>query len=218
MILLALVALGIVFVLRDTTTVFSALVSFAAAIFLWGCLEVAHFSGLLVGPRTQSCPTNVSQWVRFRCALSAMFYREVAVVLVGVTLFVITHGWENKLAFYTYAVLGIMRISTELNIFFGVSNFPEHWLPNRLRYLSSYKGPRKISHMFVMSFGAGLLTCAWLFLNIPLASDEMYGYVGHILICTLMVLALIEHVMLVSPLNFDGLWSWMTGKVLTRES
>ncbi len=192
---------------RQTTSLWSAYFGFLAAIILWGWLEYLYYSGCLIGPRVTECPPNLRLSKRFVYAFQAMFYREMSVAVVGISLFLLSWGSHNKVAFYTYSVLWVMRVSAELNVFFGVGYLPVEWLPERLKYLMSYRSARRTSPMFPMSLALACFTCFALFLQLPPSTDA-FGHTAGLLITSLLCLAIVEHILLVVPNNGTALWSW----------
>ncbi len=216
--LAGMVLIGVLSV-RTSTGLAGAYVGFIAAIILWGWLEFLHYSGWLLGPRVQACPPGVSGSRRFVCALQAMFYRELAVAAVGVLLISLSAGSPNKVALYTFLVLWLMRLSAELNVFFGVGYLPEHWLPRKLQYLMTYRGTRKYSLFFPLSVTLAVGTCIWIFVQLPDRSIEPFRHTSSMLVGTLLCLAVVEHLLLVVPNNGAALWSWAhSGRVAEKSN
>jgi putative photosynthetic complex assembly protein 2 len=50
-------------------------------------------------------------------------------VVAVVLSFLLTAGGENRVAAATCATLGLMRWSAKLNLFLGVRNYNQDWLP-----------------------------------------------------------------------------------------
>jgi putative photosynthetic complex assembly protein 2 len=108
----------------------------------------------------------------------------------------------------TFAVLWLMRLSAKLLVFFGAPNIPMHFLPGHLAYLGSYF--RRISNP-AAALVAVLCTSAIAFLLVLMALEAPGGgftQTGLILLATLAVLAVFEHLALVVRLPDDTLWSW----------
>lgn len=194
--------------LRTQTTQWSVYAAFSSALIFWGWLELLHYSGYLIGPRTKRCPANVSTWQRFLYALHAMLFHELAIVAGALVLFLMMGDAPNKVALYTYIVLWLMRISAELNVFFGVAYLPEQWLPDRLRYLMSYRGKRRVTLFFPLSVLGAMMVCVWLFTRLPEFATDAFAHTSLMLVGSLLVLAVIEHWVLVLPIKWFSLWSW----------
>lgn len=211
----ALASIGALVLLRTQTTVWSAYLAFVATLIIWGWLEFMHYSGYLVGPRTSSCPPGVPLRVRFMYALHAMLYHEIALAAGAVCLWVLTAEFENKTALYTYLVLWLMRISAELNVFFGVAYLPEEWLPKRLQYLMTYRRKKRFNAFFLVSVFVATLICIRVFAQTPSALVDAHQHTANILIGTLLLLAIIEHWLLVLPVKSASLWLWAHGKAVS---
>jgi putative photosynthetic complex assembly protein 2 len=101
-----------------------------------------------------------------------------------------------------------MRLSAKLNLFLGVRNLNERFLPEHLRYLQSYFTRRKMNLLFPVSIAASsvLATLVW--------RGALAGYVGAFeatgltFVGTLLTLAILEHWLMVLPLPAEVLWNW----------
>ncbi len=120
--LVAVGAIAVVVATRNVESVESAIGSFAAAILIWGAIEMAFLMGYVVGPRREPCPQGLAPWERFKASWAALAHHEIALALTLLALFLLVRGGVNMLAFHTFALLWLMRLSTKLNIFLGVSN------------------------------------------------------------------------------------------------
>jgi putative photosynthetic complex assembly protein 2 len=105
-----------------------------------------------------------------------------------------------------------MRTSAKLNLFFGVRNLSEEFLPTHLAYLESFFKRRRMNAFFpfaVVSAFVGL----WLLVSYashPLVTPSQV--VGSVLVGTMLALAILEHLMLVLPLDTTALWRWAIKK------
>jgi putative photosynthetic complex assembly protein 2 len=205
---LAALSLAGIYLLKDTQTALAAYLSFAAALVIWGWLELLHYTGVLVGPGTRHCPHGLSNIRRFFSALYAMLYHELAVAITGICLIVLTWGSANSTALYAYLVLWVMRVSAELNVFLGVAYLPEEWLPPKLRYLMSYRKTRRANALFPVSVLSASIVCIWMFAHLPAKSVDAFAHTSITLTGTLLLLAILEHWLLVLPSRSGSLWSW----------
>lgn len=204
--LLAVSLIG-VWVTRDQPSVYGAYLAFLSGLGLWAWNEVTFLLGLLTGPVTKPCPANAKGWSRFRLAAGTVLHHEIAILLCGLVLALLTWGAENQVALYTYGILWGMRLSAKLNIFFGVSRFASDMLPTDLAYLSSYFGKRTISPFFGVSVTLGTVLVAFVF---HAASGSAFQITAAMLSGTLMALALLEHWLLILPIQDAALWNWAT--------
>ena len=64
-------------------------------------------------------------------------------------------GGANQTGWWTYIVLWSMRLSAKLNLFLGVHNLSESFLPTHLRYLQTYFTRRACNWLMPFSVIAG---------------------------------------------------------------
>ncbi len=208
----ALLALWVLVAVRSHTSIWAAGVGFGATIVIWGWLEYLHYSGCLVGPREQVCPVGISAWQRFGYAFHAMLYRELSLLVVGGVFIAIHWQASNPVALYTYLVLWLMRISAEINVFLGIANLPEQWLPARLHYLMSYRTTRRFNAFFPLSVLLAGSVCWAIYSSAPAYVAEPFQHTVHMLVATLLLLAVVEHLVLVLPVKGEVLWSWVDSR------
>jgi putative photosynthetic complex assembly protein 2 len=69
---------------------------------------------------------------------------------LAVGVFMVTAGCSNRVGLCTYLILWVMRRSAKLNIFLGVRNLSETFLPGTLcaRYLPTYFQRKPINPLF----------------------------------------------------------------------
>lgn len=134
---------------------------FTSAIAIWAWIEVSFLTGRLTGPRRVPCPPGARGWPRFRAAVAAILWHELA-ILAGIALVLaITAGAPNRIGVATFLLLAGMRLAAKLNIFLGVRNLGEALLPEHLRYLQSYFARRTGNAFFPVSVLLLALGCLW---------------------------------------------------------
>ncbi len=191
-----------------------AYTAFTCSLVLWGWQEITYYTGFLTGPRKANCPPDCGHWRRFLLAIQTSLYHEIAVVATAALLIALTYGAPNQVGVWTFLVLWLMRWSAKLNLFLGVPNLNEEWLPEHLRFLKSYLNKQPINLLFPVSVTiATVITVlmAEAALSRPLASDDT----GLLLVATLLALGVLEHWFLVLPLPDAALWQWI---IAWRES
>jgi putative photosynthetic complex assembly protein 2 len=109
-------------------------------------------------------------------------------------------------ASWTFTLLYAMRVSAKLNLYLGVRNLALDFLPPRLLYLGSYFRQRRVNALMPVSLLAGAALVAWLLQGAAVTAGGIR--VAHVLLAALLVLALVEHLMLVLPLQPSALWRW----------
>ena len=102
-----------------------------------------------------------------------------------------------------------MRTSAKLNLFLGVRNLSEEFLPPHLAYLQSFFRRRAMNPLLPFSVlgaqrGAGLSWC--MAATEPTATPA--AVVGTALVGTMLALAIVEHLLLVLPIPSTALWRW----------
>jgi putative photosynthetic complex assembly protein 2 len=194
------------------TSVAGAYCAFTCALLVWGWHELSFLTGWITGPRTTAMPAGLAGWPRFVQAVRAILWHELGILLAGGLIVAITWGAPNLVGLWTFLVLWAMRISAKLNLFFGVRNLSEEFLPPHLAYLSSCFKRRPMNGFFPFAVTAASLVLA---LMVQRALDPSTGAtttLGLTLVGTLLALALLEHAMLVLPVSTTALWRWAMGK------
>jgi putative photosynthetic complex assembly protein 2 len=188
------------------TSAAGAYCAFSCAVLVWGWLEMTYFTGFVTGPREAPCPPGATGWRRFGFALQASLYHELAIVAMAGAIVALTWGEANQVGTWTFVVLWVMRWSAKLNLFLGVPNLNEAFLPEHLRFLRTYIPKRSMNALFPVS--VTLATIAAVLLAQGAIAADGFEAAGLTLIAGLLVLAILEHWFLVLPLHDAALWSW----------
>jgi putative photosynthetic complex assembly protein 2 len=186
----------------------AAYVGFTAALVVWAWQEVAFLLGYVTGPRRLPCPVQATGWARARLAFQTIQHHEVALLALGLAIVALTWHQPNRGALATFAILWTMRQSAKLNLFLGVRNLSEQFLPVHLHYLHSYFRRRRMNGLFpwsvIAATIASILSWQW-----ALAGDlSVAGEAAAMLAATLLSLGLLEHWFMVIPLPSHALWNW----------
>jgi putative photosynthetic complex assembly protein 2 len=182
--------------------------AFTCALLVWGWHELSFLTGWVTGPSRQRLPAGVVGWPRFSAAVSAILWHELAILASGVLIIALTWGEPNQVGTITFIVLWVMRISAKLNLFLGVRNLSEDFLPTHLAYMGSFFRRRRMNGLLPLSVLGG---SAGVVLLVQAARDSdatPAAAVGYTLVATLLVLAVVEHLLLVLPLQPSALWRW----------
>ena len=184
----------------------AAYAAFTCAVLAWGWHELAFLTGWLTGPRKAACSAPAHGPTRFHEAVQAILWHELAIIAMALVIVAITWGQPNQVAPWTFGLLWIMRLSAKLNLFLGVRNRGEEFLPPQLAYLGSYFRRRAFNGLLPLSIAAGTV-CA---VSIIVLAVEAGGAqrAGLMLVASLLVLALVEHLLMVLPLQSSVLWRW----------
>lgn len=199
--------LGVVATASDESAA-GAYLAFTCALAIWGWHELSFLTGAVTGPRTEPCPANATGWRRFRLAAATLIYHEIALAVTGILLIALTWGQPNQTAAWAYGVLFVMRISAKLNLFLGVPNFTDDFLPAHLAYLKSYFRRRAFNALFPVSVLMGLAIAAASATGALSAAAGGAVQVGLTLTFALVALALVEHAFMIAPFRETALWRW----------
>ncbi len=182
--------------------------AFTCALLVWAWHEMAFLTGYVTGPRPERCPPGSTGWKRFSYASQTLLYHELGILLTAVALFALTYGAPNQIGVWTFLLLWLMRLSAKLNVFFGVPNLSEEFLPDGLGFLKSYFAKRPMNLFFPVSITVSTIVTV-LLVQPALGPDATeFEIAGFTLVATLMALAVLEHWLLVLPLPAAALWGW----------
>ena len=193
---------------KDITTVGAALTAFGAAVVIWGTIELAFLTGYVVGPIKAPCPEGLSAWPRFRISFWALAHHEFALAAGILLLWLLVRDAPNQLSYETFVLLWVMRLSTKLNIFLGVANITEEFLPARIHYLKSYFRKAPMNALFPIAVTAATVLVVVLGQKALSVDATPFAAVSAMLLATFAALAVIEHWMLVVPFPSSVLWPW----------
>jgi putative photosynthetic complex assembly protein 2 len=202
------VALYGIHISAPNTTATGAYVAFSSSVFVWAWIEASFLLGYVTGPRRTSSPTGIEGWSRFWVSTQTVIHHELLIVAGGLMIAVAAWEGSNSTAILTFVILAIMRLSAKLNIFLGVPYINDELLPAHLEYLGSYFRRRSFNALFPVSIGGGVIAAAVLVQSAVAAEQRGASSVGFVLMFTMMVLAVIEHLFMVLPFRDAALWRW----------
>ncbi len=190
------------------TTISGAYWAFTFALIAWGWNEMGFLMGMITGPRTTECPQDAKGFARLGYAIQSIAYHEVAIAMTAVVVAAVSAGGANQVGFWTFMVLWGMRLSAKVNVFLGVPNITEEFLPPHLKYLKSYFRKRSMNAMFPISITGITVLATLLFTNTLAPGISAFEATAFSLLFTLVALALIEHWFMVLPIPSERLWKW----------
>lgn len=214
--LLALGLYGIAWSSSEAT-VTGAYVAFLSALLVWAWPEITFLMGYITGPRRRPSPVDCGFWQKLSFATQAILYHELAITAAGLAVLALSFGAENQIGIAVYLVLWVMRLSAKLNVFLGVPNLAEEFLPRHLRHLKSYFKKAPMNVFFPLAVTAATLVLGIVVQFATAAEASAFVVVGWTLVATLLALAILEHWFLVLPLPDAALWSWAV-KAAERQS
>jgi putative photosynthetic complex assembly protein 2 len=199
-------ALALLAETRLDTSVSAAYLSVAGGVLLWGWVETSFLLGFVTGPRRHACPAGCAGWRHFGHAVEAILYHELAILAGAATVVVIAWGRPNAFGADAYLLLWAMRTSAKLNLFLGVPNVGEQYLPAHLRYLASFFRRRRMNLLFPLSVTAPVPVVVLLVARAAAPAAAGFEGTGCTLLATLLGLGILEHWFLVLPLPSEALW------------
>jgi len=188
-------------------TVAAAYCSFTCAIMIWGWQELAFLLGYITGSRRSDCPAGLSGMRRAWYAFQTINYHELTLLSLGIVIFLMNLDAVNQTGFWTYVILWGMRQSTKINIFLGVLNFNEAFLPQHLKYLITYFRRRAMNFLMPFSILLSVIFLVPIWLRATSESSD-YEMTSSALLGTLIALGLLEHLFLIMPFPSELLWKW----------
>jgi putative photosynthetic complex assembly protein 2 len=206
-VVLALSLVGLAVTAHDTRTG-GAYAAFLFAILVWAWQEIAFLLGFVTGPRRTALPAGAAGWRRTWYALQTVLHHELALLVLGAAVVAVTWGGSNPTGLWTFMILWVMRQSAKLNVFLGVRNLAEDFLPAHLRYLQSYFRRRPMNSLFPVSVIGSTLCVAAVWQAAFAQGVERFDATSLTFAGTLLTLAIVEHWFMVLPLRFERLWQW----------
>lgn len=198
--LLLVVCAAVIWIYRDDASTVSTLASFSAALLAWGWTEMALYMGYVTGPRKIRCEHGCSGVAHFGHAVSANLWHELAVI--GFAVLIYLSG--NDTAFWCFLLLWLMHLSARLNVFLGVRNVSEEFVPDHMDVLKGFLRKRSMNPLFPFSCLVLIVMAIWLIAQPQTLPVTMAA--------TLVVIGLIEHALLMLPLPVERLWHWSLSK------
>lgn len=190
------------------TSVASAYCAFTCAVLVWGWQEIAFLLGYVTGARRSACPPDSRGWTRAWHATEAILHHELALVVLALLVFAASWQQPNQTGWWTYLVLWSMRLSAKLNLFLGVRNLSENFLPAHLAYLQSYFTRRAFNWLMPVSLVGATAVAVPLWAAVAVQPADGFAATGLCLVAGLLTLAVIEHLFMVAPIPTSWLWKW----------
>ncbi len=190
------------------TDVGSAYCAFACALLVWAWVEVAFLLGYVTGPRRTACDETARGWRRTRLALGTVLHHEVALLVLAAIVLALTWDAPNATGWWTFAVLWAMRQSAKLNVFLGVRNLGEDFLPAHLQYLHTYFRRRAMNPLLPVTVIVATAVVVPVWQGALASGAGVFTATSSALVASLLSLAILEHLLLVLPLPTEILWRW----------
>jgi putative photosynthetic complex assembly protein 2 len=194
----------------QSASVANAYLAFASVIVMWSWHELAFLTGWLAGPRRVALTAGVQGRARLNQSVQAVLYHELALLLNFLVLLWLQQGQPGHVAICTFALLWCMRFTAKMNLFLGVPEVGEQYLPAHLVYLASYFRRAPVTLFFYATIGLAVAT--WLWMVWRLLEGSVLVSTGWVLLAALLGLAIVEHVFMAFPVPMQRLWGWAMAK------
>jgi putative photosynthetic complex assembly protein 2 len=185
-----------------------AYAAFTFGLLAWGWQEISFYMGVVTGVRTQPCAEGCSGWRHFGHAIRVSLFHELAIIATGIAIFALVWPGSNHIGLWTYVVLWWMHQSAKLNVFLGVRNLNEEFLPDHMAFLKSFLTKKPMNLLFPVSVTVSTVVAFQLFQKALSPSSSPFELAGYLFLGALMTLAILEHWFLVLPLPSAVLWNW----------
>ena len=195
-------------VTRDNTSVSGAYLAFTGTLLVWAWQETAFLLGYVTGPRRTPCPAGSVGWRRAGFALQTLLHHELALIVLAFAVLIATWGGSNPTGFAAFMIFWVMRQSAKLNVFLGVRNLSEGFLPAHLRYLQTYFRRAPMNPLFPVSVIGASWLAALVWQAAAARGVGAFEATALSLTGTLLSLAILEHWFMVLPLPTQALWNW----------
>ncbi|MCS7013879.1 MAG: putative photosynthetic complex assembly protein PuhE [Chloroherpetonaceae bacterium] len=201
---LLIMALYVLHAHRESHTIGSAFLTFTAGSIVWAFVEISFYTGFIVGPQVRPIFTVGPSLIGFFKAIHRSLYHEALVLgLVGIMIALLFKS-KNRFGAYTFLMYWFMHQSAKLNIFLGVANTGREFVPDTVADMTQYMTIAHMNWLFPFSITFCTLLVARLFQKVR-EEHEAWRQVGFAIIGTMALMALLEHWLLVLPLN-QSLW------------
>lgn len=206
----AMIGLGLVILTAHSTAVWATYASFLGGLLIWSWHEISFLTGAVAGSHRDACPDGARGWQRFSMATMALIHHEVALAMTAALLLSLAAVTANPTGAYAFGLLLIFRLSSKLNIYWGVPNLSDELLPPNLVYLKSYFGVRRLQPMLLLSMAA-IIGLGGYFAFASYHADQPNELAEAGLLCCLSLLAALEHLFMAVPFRDSALWGWAIG-------
>lgn len=192
---------------RMDMSVHGAYLAFACGLMIWAWQEISFYMGYVTGPRTVMCEKGCSGWRHFLHAIQANLYHELSILISAGVCVWLTWGAPNRTGLWAFLLLWWMHESARLNVFLGVRNLNEQFLPEHMAFLRSFLTRKPINLLFPFSVTISTGMTMWLAQK-AIAAPGDGASAGFSFLAALLALAVLEHWFLVLPLPAEKLWGW----------
>lgn len=180
---------------RGEATASGARHGLAGAALLWTWVAIALYGGFVVGPGGRPVAADASRLTLALEAVRSIAFHEAAALTVVALAVALTWRSPNRFAVRTLTAFWATNQLAKLNVFAGVANPGERFLPDWLRFLEVYFGPAQNTVLLPLSVLVLAAAGTWLLARAVRGRDP-YAREGDGMIGWLVLLAALEHALL----------------------
>ncbi|MBS0558523.1 MAG: DUF3623 domain-containing protein [Proteobacteria bacterium] len=210
---LAAAGLGGIAWSAGSATTGGAYTAFIGTMLVWAWLEATFYLGYVTGPRRHACHHGCSGLRHFGHALGVSLYHELAIVGAVAIVAALTWHAPNRLALWTMLVLWTMHESARLNVFLGVRNVSEEFVPAHMAFLRSFLRRRPMNPLFPVSIALAGVAGIALIRNAAVAGTP-FETASATFLAAMTTIGFAEHWFLFLPISAETLWSWTARRPL----
>lgn len=205
--LLGLASLWGLWASADDSSLNGVYCAFASALGLWAWHEMSFYMGTVTGPRKHACEAGCHGWAHFGHAVQVSLWHELAIIVSFAIILAFTAEGTNRIGLWTFAILWGMHESARLNVFLGVRNVNEQFLPAHLAYLKGFLRQKPMNALFPVA--ASVTTALFGILATEAAfAENPAEAAGLTFLAAIAGIGVIEHWFLVLPIPAEALWNW----------
>lgn len=206
--LLAVAALLAMAHTADRVDTASTYCAFTCALLVWGWHELSFLTGWITGPRRMAQSPGAQGWTRLSEAVRAILWHELGILAVGIGVVALAWNAPNPVGAWTFVVLWAMRTSAKINLFLGVRNLSEEFLPPHIAYLQTYFRRRAVNLFFPLAVTVATGVLGWMVTQALEPGVAPERTLALTLAGTMLALGILEHWLLVLPIPAAALWGW----------
>jgi putative photosynthetic complex assembly protein 2 len=189
---------------RNDETVRGAYIGFTGGTLIWAFVECSFYTGYIVGPRVRPIFRIGPSWASFLGAIHQSLYHELLVLGLAAAISFVAYRSKNKFGLYTFLVLWLMHQSTKINVFLGVVNINKQFVPDTVEQITQYMTIASMNWAFPFSITICTIVAYRILSRVHTATSR-FVKVGFVLVGVMSILGLLEHWLLVLPLD-KTLW------------
>lgn len=171
----------------------------------WAWMELSFYTGYVTGPSTREPPPGSGFVTRFRHALEACLWHELAIV-GGLALLLLLSPGPNRWAALQFSVFWGLHEVARINVLIGVPHPFRELLPRHLSHLQPYLEPRRAG-VWLHGSLAILVAVTAAATALALGGSDS-GRIGWTALSVLLGLGVLELGVLLFPVPLARLWQW----------